>query len=152
MKLLALADPSKLHHHLGRELGVSPWHEISQRGVRDFAAITGDMEGIHIDPSQASEAGFNGTIAHGLYTLSLGPKFLSEFFQVRHPRLVLNYGFERVRFLSPVPVGCSLRMRARLTDLRPMRGGTRVTIAETFEVRGRMKPAAAADAMLAFMD
>ncbi|MTD12460.1 MaoC family dehydratase [Nakamurella sp. YIM 132087] len=135
---------------LGQELGTSGWHTVDQSLITAFAHATDDFEAIHLDPGRGIEAGLGGTIAHGLYTLALGPKFLYEIFEVRGHRLGLNYGFDRVRFTAPVTVGSRVRMSATLVRAAPLDGGTRFTIRQRFEIEGRERPACVADALVAY--
>lgn len=150
--MLTLKDIEALRERVGQELGTSDWHEVTQDRINAFAEATDDFEAIHLDDTRGREAGLGGTIAHGLYTLSLGPKFLYEIYSLDGPTLGLNYGFEKVRFLSPVKVGARLRMTATLAAVDPIAGGSRVTITQTFEVEGQDKPAAVADAVVAYFD
>jgi acyl dehydratase len=150
--MLTLNGVPELAEQVGQELGVSDWYDVTQERITAFAHATDDFEQIHLDDARAREAGLGGTIAHGLYTLSLGPKFLYEIFSLDGPSLGLNYGFERVRFLSPVKVGSRIRMSATLKAVDPIPGGHRVTITQTFEVEGQAKPAAVADSVVAYFD
>ncbi|MFJ8812993.1 MaoC family dehydratase [Amycolatopsis thermoflava] len=143
---------AELRALVGTELGTSAWHEVTQARIDAFAAATDDFEDIHVDPAHGTEAGFGGTIAHGLYTLSLGPKFLYEIYTMRGNSLGLNYGFERVRFLAPMPAGARIRMVAHLTEAKPITGGTRFTLTQTFEIEGHAKPACVAEAVIAYFD
>ncbi|KAA9164504.1 MaoC family dehydratase [Amycolatopsis acidicola] len=136
----------------GSELGVSAWHEVTQQRVDAFAAATDDFEDIHVDPARGAAAGFGGTIAHGLYTLSLGPKFLYEIYTLNGHSLGLNYGFDRVRFLTPVRTGARVRMKAELAEAREITGGTRFTLRQTFEIENEDKPACVAESVLAYFD
>lgn len=150
--MLTLDGIAQLEERVGQLLGTSEWHEVTQDRITAFAHATDDFERIHLDDARGREAGLGGTIAHGLYTLSLGPKFLYEIFSLNGPSLGLNYGFERVRFLSPVKVGSRVRMTATLTAVDPITGGSRVTITQTFEIEGQDKPAAVADAVVAYFN
>lgn len=136
----------------GQRLGTSSWHHISQPIIDGFAAATDDNEQIHLDPVVAAATSLGTTIAHGLYTLSLGPKFLQEIYSVGGYSLALNYGFDNVRFLAPVPVASRLRMHAELTDVSALRGGSRFAIRETFEIHGNPNPVCVADAIVAYFD
>lgn len=137
---------------VGQDLGTSSWHYVSQSIINGFAAATDDDERIHLDPVVAAATPLGTTIAHGLYTLSLGPKFLQEIYSVGGYSLALNYGFDKVRFLAPVPVASRLRMHAELTDVSALRGGSRFAIRETFEVEGDSNPVCVAEAIVAYFD
>jgi acyl dehydratase len=150
--MLTLNGVPELAEQVGQELGVSDWYDVTQERITAFAHATDDFEQIHLDDARGREAGLGGTIAHGLYTLSLGPKFLYEIYSLDGPSLGLNYGFEKVRFLSPVKVGSRIRMSATLKTVDPIPGGHRVTITQTFEVEGQEKPAAVADSVVAYFD
>lgn len=150
--MLTLNGIEDLIERVGTDLGTSAWYDITQERIAAFAHGTEDFEAIHLDPERGRRAGLGGTIAHGLYTLSLGPKFLYEIFEMTGHSLGLNYGFEKVRFLSPVKVDSRIRMTATLLDTRPIDGGTRFTIRETFEIEGQDKPACVADSVLAYFD
>ncbi|MEW2571581.1 MaoC family dehydratase [Streptomyces sp. NPDC047070] len=150
--MLKLSGIAELRELVGREIGTSAWHEVTQARIDAFASATDDHEDIHVDPERGRQAGFDGTIAHGLYTLSLGPKFLYELYSLSGHSLGLNYGFEKVRFISPVPVGSRLRMRATLKAADAIEGGTRFTVTQTFETEGGKKPACVADAVIAYFD
>ena len=134
----------ELEGRLGQELGVSEWRIVAQGDIDAFADVTADHQFIHVDPSRAlAETPFGGTIAHGFLTLSL----LSAFGQSALPRIArrrmgVNYGFERVRFLSPVRSGARVRGRFTLARLERRRAdevllGYDVTV----EIEGGEKPA-----------
>lgn len=135
---------------VGSPLGTSEWYDVTQERISAFASATDDFERIHLDDARGREAGLGGTIAHGLYTLSLGPKFLYEIFSMSGHTLGLNYGFENVRFLHPVPVNSRLRMTANLVGARAIEGGIRFTITERFEIENVDKPACVADSVVAY--
>lgn len=148
--MLTIDGVEELRGLLGRELGVSAWHLVTQAHIDAFADATDDYERIHLDPERARETPFGVTIAHGLYTLSLGPKFLYEIYAVEGVSLGLNYGFDRVRFISPVPVDSRVRMRAAVKAVEAVEGGARVVLEETFELEGHDKPACVADAVVVY--
>jgi acyl dehydratase len=141
-----------LRERVGQELGVSAWYEVTQDRINAFAAATDDYEQIHVNPERAAQTSFGGTIAHGLLTLSMGPKFLYEIFEMSGTSLGLNYGFDRVRFVSPVPVGSRVRMHAVLTAVDEVTGGLRTHVEQTFEVEGQTKPACVADSVVIYYD
>src|SRR3970282_749008 len=103
---------------VGKTLGVSPWFLIDQQRIDAFAAVTEDHQFVHVDPVKAASTPFGGTIAHGLLTLSLIVHLCWEFVpQVQGTELLLNYGFDKVRFVAPVKVDSRIRARARLTSV-----------------------------------
>lgn len=136
----------------GAELGTSSWHLVTQDRIQAFADATEDWERIHVDPTRAAETPFGVPIAHGLYTLSLGPKFLYEIYTMSGHSLGLNYGFDRVRFLAPVKVGSKIRMTAHLVGTEPLDGGAKFRIRQVFEIEGEDKPACVAESVVAYFD
>ena len=94
---------------VGADLGTSQWHPVTQEQVDRFAEATGDHQWIHVDPVRAAEGPFGTTIAHGYLTLSLVPLLAAEVYAVEGVRLALNYGCNKVRFPTPVPVGSRVR-------------------------------------------
>jgi acyl dehydratase len=137
---------------VGQELGLSDWHLVTQERINAFASATDDYEQIHLDPVRAAEMPWGVTIAHGLFTLALGPKFLYEMYTIDGVSRWLNYGFDRVRWLSPVPVNSRVRMRADVLSARDIPGGAVFTVRQTFELDGQDKPACVADSLSAYFD
>jgi acyl dehydratase len=131
----------------GRELGVTEWREITQADVDAFAAATGDHQWIHVDPERAAASPLGGTIAHGLLTLSLAPAMTSSLLSFEGFAFALNYGYDRVRFPAPLPVGARVRMRATLASVKDIPGGAQITIVQTFEVEGGEKPVCVAESL-----
>jgi acyl dehydratase len=131
--VLRIDDTVELERLVGTDLGVTGWLDVTQERVDAFADATNDHASIHIDVEQARAKGLAGTIAHGLYTLSLGPGLLGELLVIGEPVFGLNYGFDRVRFVKPVAVGDRIRMRARVEDVSRGDVGSRIFIAQTFE-------------------
>jgi acyl dehydratase len=129
----------------GEHLGYSDWHEITQEQVDKFADATGDHQWIHVDPERAKSGPFGGTIAHGYLTMSLAPTFLSEVWRVEGMKMGLNYGINKLRFPSPVPVGSKLRVGAEVAGVEDVSGGVQATLALTFEIDGNDKPACVAE-------
>jgi acyl dehydratase len=126
---------------LGEVLGHSEHYEITQAAVDAFADATGDHQWIHVDPKRAKDGPFGGTIAHGYLTLSLVPRLLPEIIQLTGFSMVVNYGCDRVRFPSPVPVGSTVRATAVLDKVTEVTGGVQLTITMTITVEGAAKPA-----------
>ena len=133
---------------VGQELGVSDWHTVTQHEIDLFADATHDHQWIHVDPERCTrESPFGGPIAHGYYTLSLAPALLAQVLQVSGVRMGVNYGLNKMRLPSPVPVGSKVRLRASLNGLEPVQGGAAATIGLTFEVENQPKPACVAEAI-----
>lgn len=147
MAQLTIHGIEGLEAHLGQELGVSDWHELTQELVDDFARVTGDHQWIHVDVERARQTPFGGTIVHGYFTLSLGPMLSQEVVQMTGFSHGLNYGLGRVRFPAPLPVGSRLRMRVALTKLEPVPGGVQITMEQTFEREGGDKPVCVAESL-----
>src|SRR5690606_5223134 len=102
---------------VGRELGPTQWHTLVQEDIDTFATVTGDHQWIHVDPERAAAGPFGTTIGHGLFTLSLGPTFMEELMAFDGFAHSLNYGYNKVRFPHPRPVGSKVRMRATISDV-----------------------------------
>jgi acyl dehydratase len=126
---------------VGRHVGDSDWLEITQERVQGFADATGDHQWIHVDPERAKAGPFGGPIAHGYLTLSLVSYLLPQVWQVEGFAMGVNYGLERLRFPSPVPVGARVRLGADLAEVTPVAGGVQVAVDLTVEVDGGTKPA-----------
>jgi acyl dehydratase len=135
----------------GGVLGPTDWYEITQSTIDAFAEATRDFQWIHTDPRRASESPLGSTIAHGLFTLSLGPKFTMELIDFRGFGHSLNYGYDRVRYPAPLPSGSWLRMRLLVAAIEDVKGGVQVTLRQTFERRGAERPVCVADALARFV-
>jgi acyl dehydratase len=136
---------------IGQHLGYSAGHPITQERVDLFAEATGDHQWIHVDPERAAAGPFGGTIAHGYLTLSLGPALVHDIVTWENIRMGVNYGLNKVRFPSPVPVGSTLRLGIVLVSAEPLgEGGVQVTLELTFEVEGVAKPACVAELLLRY--
>jgi acyl dehydratase len=138
----------ELKQATGEELGVSDWHPVSQADIDAFADATGDHQWIHVDPERAKETPFGGTIAHGYYTLSLAPKLSDEAFKLDGFAMGINYGLNKVRFPSPVPVDSKIRMHAKLAELEEIPGGAQMIMELTFEREGGDKPVCVAQSVV----
>ena len=130
---------------VGTELGLSAWHEITQERVNLFAEATGDHQWIHVDPELARQGPFGGPIAHGYLTLSMLPMMLADLIRSEGVALAVNYGLNRVRFTSPVPVGARVRAAASLKEVEELGGGVQLVLAERVEIEGQEKPALVAE-------
>jgi acyl dehydratase len=145
--MLTLTGLEEIKAHVGKELGVSDWHLVTQENIDRFAEVTGDDQWIHVDPDRAKDSPFGGTIAHGYYTLSLAPRFSYDMFKFEGFAFGLNYGLNRVRFPSPMLVGGKVRMRAMLAAVEDIPGGAQITTELTFEREGGEKPVCVAESL-----
>ena len=132
---------------IGQEVGQSDWVEITQERVNAFADATEDHQWIHLDVERAkTDSPFRTTIAHGFLTLSLLPHFAAQAVKVQGDfKMGINYGLNRLRFPSPVPVGARLRARFTLQAVEDVPGGAQIAWAVTVEVEGAQKPCLAAE-------
>lgn len=131
---------------VGQELGVSDWLAIDQQRINDFADVTGDHQWIHVDVERArSESPYRTPIAHGFLTLSLIPALSKDNFRVENAKLAINYGLNKVRFLSPVPVDSRIRVRSELAEVKATDSAADLTVKHTIEIDGVDKPAAVAE-------
>lgn len=137
-----------LRASVGQELGVSDWHQVDQHQISTFAGSTGDDYWLHLDSERARNTTFGSTIAHGLLTLSLGPMFSYQIYQITGVPMYLNYGFGRVRFPAAMPVGSRVRMRATLQSTEEVPGGVTCTIMQVFEREGHGKPVCVAESLI----
>ncbi len=130
---------------VGECLGVSRWHTVTQQQINLFAQATGDDQWLHVDPERARSGPFGTTIAHGYLTLSLGPMLLWDAVEVTGVSRVLNYGIDRVRFPSPVPVNSRVRLSVTLLGVTDIDGGLSTKLGCTFQLEGAAKPACVAE-------
>ncbi|MER8072310.1 MaoC family dehydratase [Streptomyces sp. NPDC094034] len=137
----------ELRAGVGEQLGHSEWLEIDQKRIDLFAEATGDHQWIHVDPELAATGPFGTTIAHGYLTLSLLPAFVPQILRVENVKMGINYGTNKVRFPSPVPVGSRLRASAVLTEFTEAGGGVQLTTLVTVEREGGEKPACVAESV-----
>jgi len=134
-----------LRDAVGVSLGHSSWLQIDQARIDAFAAATGDDQWIHVDPERAAAGPFGRTIAHGWLTASLLSGLAAEVYRVDGASMAVNYGSDKIRFLSPVPVDCRIRVIAELAAVVPLDDGCRVTARLTAEIEGGDRPACVAD-------
>jgi acyl dehydratase len=140
-------DLNEVKAAVGSEIGVSDWVEVTQERIEQFAQATGDNQWIHVDVERAErESPVGTTIAHGLLTLSFAPLFIRSAMRVEGLKNTLNYGANRVRYVTPVPAGSRLRGRVRIMAAEDTAsGGLRVTYGLTIEIEGRERPACVAE-------
>ena len=132
----------------GQELGLSRWVVVDQSMIQQFADCTGDRQWIHLDAERARrESPFRKTIAHGYLTLSLVPRMAATLTKVKKRSRGVNYGSNKVRFITPVQAGARIRLRQRIANVEEIPGGVRITSQMTVEIDGQAKPALVAETM-----
>jgi acyl dehydratase len=136
-----------LESKVGQEVGLSPWVEMSQQRIDQFAKATEDFQWIHVDPARARESPFGSTIAHGFLTLSMLPKLSESTFEFSDRKMGVNYGLNRVRFTAPVPAGAKIRGRFTLAKYEKLDGGVQVTWNVSIELEGSDKPVMVAESI-----
>ncbi len=133
---------------VGQEVAQSDWITITQAQVNQFAEATGDHQWIHVDVERARAGPFGGPIAHGFLTLSLLPRIVESSIAVTELRMGVNYGLNRVRFMTPVPVGGRVRGRMKLLASEPIdNDGKQMVWEVTIELEGASKPACVAESV-----
>ncbi|MDQ6838150.1 MAG: MaoC family dehydratase [Actinomycetota bacterium] len=141
-----------LQTKVGDHLGYSEWHQVTQEQVNQFAEATGDHQWIHVDVERAKAGPFGGPIAHGYLTLSLAPALMGEVIAVNAVAMGVNYGLNKLRFPSPVPVGSRVRLGVQLATVEAVSGGVQATYQLTFETEGGTKPACVAEAVFRYYE
>ena len=137
-----------LESMVGQEVGVSPWIEIPQSRIDQFAEATGDFQWIHVDQEKAKDSPFGGTIAHGFLTLSMLPMLTESTFEFSDRRMGVNYGLNKVRFTAPVPAGAKIRGRFTLAKYEKIDGnGVQTTWSAVIEREGSDKPVCVAESI-----
>ena len=142
--------PADLLDAVGKHLGFSDWEAVDQQRVDQFANATGDHQWIHVDPEKAADGPFGKTIAHGYLTLSMANLFLPQVMQVDNTSMGVNYGCEKVRFPSPVPVGSRIRGGGEVMSAEEVKGGIQVVVRMTIEIEGADRPACVVDTISRF--
>lgn len=144
---MPVARLDEIRSRVGEEVGVSSWLTIDQSRIDAFADATEDRQFIHVDPDLASQSPFGGTVAHGFLTLSMLSRMAADAMLVPDTlRMAVNYGFERVRFIAPVPAGKRIRGRFRLDSVEEKAPGqTLVRHTVTVDIEGEDKPALTAE-------
>ncbi len=142
----SFASMAEMKACVGQEIVVSDWLEITQERVNQFAVATGDHQWIHIDPVRAKEGPFGAPIAHGFLTLSLLPYFFEQSLATPSVKMGVNYGLNKVRFMSPVRVGAKLRARIKILAWEDLpNNGSQVVSEVKIEIQGSEKPACIAE-------
>ena len=149
--MLIIGSYNEFEAHLGKELGVSDWHQIGQQQINQFADATLDHQWIHIDAAKAAtESPFKTTIAHGYLTLSLIPYLWKQIAEIRNLKMEINYGIESFKFGQAVLVDSEVRLKAKLKSIVNLRGTTKVIIEVTLEIKDQPKPAYTGDVMFLY--
>ena len=144
---VAYADLPSL---VGSDLGFTDWREITQEQVDTFADAADDHQWIHTDPERAKDGPFGAPIAHGFLTLALLIPLWESLLDVDGVTTKVNYGLDKVRFVSPVKVGARIRMTATIAEVTEVSGGYQLTVDATIEVEGGTKPAVVARSLQRF--
>src|SRR6185436_3867819 len=141
---------AELLRQAGRKLGPTEWQPMPQDRVNQFADLTSDHNFIHVDPERARQTPFRGTIAHGFLTLSMLGPISQQLVVVEDAATSINYGLNKVRFTSAMPVGAEFRGQGEVVDVAEIDGGVQLTAAFTIEVKGAGRPAVAAECLFRY--
>ena len=142
MEKLIINSYEEFAAHLGEQLGVSEWLEVSQERINQFADATLDHQWIHVDVERAkTESPYTSTIAHGYLTLSLLPYMWEQIIEVNNLKMMVNYGMDKMRFGKPVLTGSRVRLVASLAEIENLRGICKTSIKFQIEIEGDRKPA-----------
>ena len=144
------AGAAELLDRPGTELGISEWLLIDQDRINGFAEYTGDHQWIHVDVERAKAGPFGTTVAHGYLTLALAPVLLQQVVSVDNVNAVVNYGLNRVRFPSPVPVDSRVRGRVTLVSASRRNGAIEAVFGLTVEIEGNSRPACVAEVVVLY--
>ena len=140
--MLVVPKPADLPNHIGADLGETEWLEISQERINTFADATGDHQWIHVDVEKAKEGPFGAPIAHGYLTASLANLFLPQLLEVQNTSMGVNYGCDKIRFPSPVPVGSKIRGTGAVTSVEETKdGGFQAKVTIAIQIEGNDRPA-----------
>jgi acyl dehydratase len=143
-------NPAALAGEAGATLGTSEWITVDQGQVDGFADVTGDHQWIHVDPVRAKEGPFGTTIAHGYLTLAMAPVVLGQVVEVGEVQAAVNYGLNKVRFPSPVPVGSRVRGHVSLVSATPRGESVEAVFSMTLEVEGSSRPGCVAEMVVLY--
>ena len=136
----------EVENFVGKELGTSDWHQITQEQITKFGKVTGDEQWIHMKPMKSKMfSPFKNTIAHGFLVLSLLPKFLEKTYSIKSAKMGVNYGLNRVRFTAPVVVNSFVRGKVFLEEFIKIKKGAKLTVKVEIELKNSTKPACVAE-------
>ena len=143
-----IENPKEFKNIIGSSLGTSQWKKVTQSEINNFASATEDFQWIHVKENKAKkESPFKKTIAHGYYSLSLIPKFVDEIWECKNLKLILNYGAEKIRFISPVICSSYIRANIFVKDAKDYKDGILLTSKVTIEIKNNDKPALIAETL-----
>jgi acyl dehydratase len=149
--MVVIKTHAEFESHLGKEIGVSPWHQITQEQINNFANATLDFQWIHTDIERAKiESPFKTTIAHGYLTLSLIPYFWKQIADVQNLKMEVNYGIDQLKFGQAVLVNNEVRCRVWLKSIINLRGITKATLFINLEIKDQPKHAFTADVLFLY--
>tara|TARA_B100000131_G_C17724328_1_gene454186 strand:+ start:83 stop:544 length:462 start_codon:yes stop_codon:yes gene_type:complete len=141
-------SPTDFKNIIGEFLGSTDWKLITQKEINSFAEATEDYQWIHVNTEKViTDSPFKKTIAHGYYSLSLIPKLSSEIWECKNLKLILNYGTEKIRFISPVICNSFIRASIMVLDAKDYKGGILLTSKVTIEIKNNEKPALIAETL-----
>ena len=145
MAIKVFENCKELHDWVGKEVAVTDWLTVTQQRIDDFAKASDDYQWIHVDPERAAKSPFGATIAHGFLTMSLMSRFMYEAVEISSVRMGINYGLNRLRFVSPVKVNSEIRARFVLASVEDLKDGVQAIWNVTVEIKGSDKPALIAE-------
>jgi acyl dehydratase len=145
MAIKEFENCKELHDWVGKEVAVTDWLTMTQQRIDDFAEASDDYQWIHIDPERAAKSPFGATIAHGFLTMSLLSRFIYEATEIKSVRMGINYGMNRLRFVSPVKVNSDIRARFTLASVEDLKDGVQTIWNVVIEIKGSEKPALIAE-------
>ena len=149
--MVIIKSHAEFESYLGKEIGVSDWHQITQEQINQFADATLDHQWIHVDTERAkTESPFKTTIAHGYLTLSLIPYFWKQVANVQNLKMEVNYGIEQLKFGQAVLVNNEVRCRVSLKSIINLRGITKATLFIKLEIKDQLKPAFTGDTLFLY--
>ena len=152
MPTRVVQNPQSLREFAGQEIAVTPWFELTEKRIRQFAEATEDRQWIHIDPERARlESPYGAQIAHGFLILSLTSFFIQQAVEIRQGvRLAINYGLNRVRFPAPVRANSNIRARVALLALRELPESVEAVYSVSIETEGAAKPSCVAECVVRY--
>lgn len=145
MAIKVFENCKELHDWVGKEIAVTDWLTVTQQRIDDFAKASDDYQWIHVDPERAAKSPFGSTIAHGFLTMSLLSRFIYEATEIKSVKMGINYGMNRLRFVSPVKVNSDIRARFTLASAEDLKDGIQMIWNVVIEIKGLEKPALIAE-------